>query len=310
MNPVPAALLAAFAILASPAPSPATATALAEPGFAARTPAATVTRLADAYNHRSIDRMDALLTADYRFHFSEADAAGSNFTNGLSRENEMLATRRLFAFPPADTSIHRPQIDRMAISVGAVDEGVDPEHPDSTCQYRVVIAHEYRLRLVFTNGDSTTTKPALHVFHVVRGDAAVRMPGQPADTTHWYIRRWLEDMDAVTIALGSVDGECTGGPEAGQTAAVAPSLVGLRAIGVPLCSTLKVLCDLPGSEPALLEVYDVQGRRLAQRTLSPQTPGSELVEAGNGKRFLPGVYWVRLVQGRRPPVTRMVVVAR
>jgi hypothetical protein len=217
----------------------------------------------------------------------------------------------LFALRPVDSrNPDSPRLDSLSVLVGAVEVGVDPEHPDSTCQYRIAIAHDFRLRLVFTDGRTIVLTPALHVFHVVRGDAAICMPGQPADTTYWYIRHWFEDLDAVTIALGKMDGECTGGAEEAQPTAIAPALVGLRAIGVPLCPTLKVLCDLPGSESALLEVYDIQGRRVAQRTVTPQSPGSVLVEAGGGRRFTPGAYWVRLTQGRRPPVTRPVMVAR
>jgi hypothetical protein len=52
------------------------------------------------------------------------------------------------------------------------------------------------------------------------------------------------------------------------------------------------------------------GRRLSQRVLSPQAAGSRLVEAGSGRHFDPGAYWVRLTQGRRAPVTRMVMVAK
>jgi hypothetical protein len=49
---------------------------------------------------------------------------------------------------------------------------------------------------------------------------------------------------------------------------------------------------------------------VAQRTVTPQSPGSVLVEAGSGQQFKPGAYWVRLAQGRRAPITRLVMVAR
>ena len=92
--------------------------------------------------------------------------------------------------------------------------------------------------------------------------------------------------------------------------AAAPGLLRLRAINVPFCPTLKVLCDLPGSEPALLDVYDVVGRRVAHRVVTPQSAGTVLVEAGGGRQFAPGAYWVHLTQGNWPRVTRMVLVAR
>ena len=306
MNPVQAALIVALAMTGAPGKSPADAHAK----FIAATPVAAVQRLADVYNARSVPGLDGLLTADYRFHFSGGDAAGSRYAQGLTREQEMTSTTAMFSFAPADSSIRRPQIDSLQVTVGVIEEGVDPEHPDSTCQYRLAIAHDFRIRMVYSTGQSWTPKGSLQVFHIVRGDAAVRVPGQPADTTRWYIRRWLEDLDAITIALGNIDGVCGGSSAENAPLTTAPSLMALRAINAPVCPTLKVLCDLPGSEPALLEVYDIQGRRLAQRTVTPQSPGSVLVEAGSGKRFVPGAYWVRLAQGKRPPVTRMVMVAR
>jgi hypothetical protein len=306
MNPIPvsALVLATMATLTAPPAS-------SQTSYPATSPTATITRLAEAYDARSVPRMDALLTADYRFHFSRSDLSGSAWANGLSREFDMRSTTNLFALNPVETgNPDSPRLDSLYVLVGAVEAGVDPEHPDSSCQYRVAIAHDFRLRLVFTDGRATMLTPSLHVFHVVRGDAAVCMPGQPADTSHWYIRRWIEDVDAITIALSRMDGECTGGAEESQPVAIAPGIVGLRAIGAPLCPTLKVLCDLPGSEPAVLEVYDVLGRRLARRVVTPQSPGSVLVEAGSGRHFTPGAYWVRLTQGRRPPVTRPVTVAQ
>jgi hypothetical protein len=38
--------------------------------------------------------------------------------------------------------------------------------------------------------------------------------------------------------------------------------------------------------------------------------GVVTVDAGQGAKILPGVYWVRLSQARRHPSTQMVVVAR
>ncbi len=305
MNPIPVAWLVTWGALRAQTQSP-------EPAardFVATTPPTAVTRIAEAYTERSLSGLNSLLSADFRFHFSEGDSAGIAYAQGFSRANELNAARAMFFGVPGDTMRARP--DRIAVNSGPIEEGVDPEHPDSTRQYRLAIAHDFQLRMVFLS-DSTEviSRNAIQIFHVVRGDAAVRMPGQAADTTHWYVRRWLEDLDAVTISLGKVDGECGGGPAENEPLSAVPALVGLRAIGVPLCPTLKVLCDLPGSEAALLEVYDIQGRRLAERTVTPQSPGSVLAEAGGGQHVKPGAYWVRLVQGRRPPVTRMVMVAR
>lgn len=277
-------------------------------------PADAIQVLRAGYEQRSLATFESLLAADFRFHFSADDAAGASYALGLERAAEMRVCHALFV---GDTAAMMPPPDRVQITLGALDEGVDPEHPDSTCHYRLVVAHDFVMRLGFAHGDTTEWVHAgegLQIFHVVRGDAAVRTPEQSADTTRWYVRRWLEDVDGITLSLAKLTGECGDDVQAagdgGISPAADPAEVGLRAVNAPLCPTLKLLCDLPGPEPARLEVFDVFGRRVSSRTVSPLGPGATLVEAGDGKRFTPGVYWVRLQQGRRPAAKRMVVVAR
>lgn len=276
----------------------------------ARTPADVIRVLRSGYVARSAATFEALLTADFRFHFSADDRAGASYAEGLDRATEMRVNHALFTGDPG-AMMAKP--DTMEVTVGTLDEGADPEHPDSTCQYRLVVAHDFVMRLGFVHHDTIDWVQAgggLQVFHVVRGDAAVRTADQRADTTRWYARRWLEDLDALTVSLTAITGECAEDAPPPPDAAAAPPALGLRAVNAPLCPTLKVFCDLPGTEPAKLEVFDVQGRRVAIRTLSPLSPGSALIEAGDGKRFTPGVYWLRLQQGKRPAAKRMVVVAR
>jgi hypothetical protein len=47
-----------------------------------------------------------------------------------------------------------------------------------------------------------------------------------------------------------------------------------------------------------------------RRDIEIAAAGTMTIEAGRGARLNPGVYWVRVGQGLRTPVTRMVVVAR
>ena len=73
---------------------------------------------------------------------------------------------------------------------------------------------------------------------------------------------------------------------------------------------LSMTCDLPGNEPAKVEVYDVSGRRVHQREVPVANAGAMTIDAGRGAKILPGVYWVRLSQAARKPSTQMVVVSR
>jgi len=206
-------------------------------------PITAIQSLARAYSDRSMEDYAALLTADYRFHFSS----------------------------------------KREIDVGVFVDGFTREH-----------------ELKSASG------PALHVFHLVRGDAAVRAEGQPTDHGRWYVRRWLEDVEGLTLALAENRGRC-GEPaprpraparsEGSTRPAGTPVDLAIHPLGNPACPTVDLTCDLPGSEPALLD-------------LPNPPPGTVRVEAGAGARIVPGVYWVRLSQGARRPTTKMIVVAR
>jgi hypothetical protein len=87
-------------------------------------------------------------------------------------------------------------------------------------------------------------------------------------------------------------------------------VLAVHALRNPACAKLEVRCDLPGLEPARVEVYDVSGRRVNQREIDVSAAGTLTIEAGRGAKLYPGIYWVRVGQGLRPAATRMVVVAR
>jgi hypothetical protein len=268
-----------------------------------------------AFDHGALPELDAVLSADYLFDFLVDTPKWSMRPSVDTRADQLELAARVIGITKYYKS-RRMDAYGGFVSCGAVEEGIDPEHADSTCQYRLLLVRDFRMRLKRVSHEADSSEfdlnylHGLQVLHVVRGDAAVCTPSQPADSTHWYLRRWLQDVDALTLRLGKLVGECGGDEAASEPRGAAPPMLALRAIGVPLCPTLKVLCDLPGSEPALLDVYDIQGRRVAQRTVTPQSPGSVLVEAGCGQQFKPGAYWVRLAQGRRAPITRLVMVAR
>ncbi len=265
--------------------------------------------LADAYERTSYEEFASLLSADYVFHFSAGDHAGSGYLNGFDRDRELLSARRLFlgddqSDPPF------PKAREVHVRIGGLEESPDPEHPDSLSQYRVVVAKKFEMRM--KTGDEKVelgSLPATQVFYVVRGDVAQLPDGQPRMSTRWYIRRWMENVDAFTRSMEGVDGHCEEAASA-DAESVLPAVFGVRPVDSPLCPTLEVVCDLPTAEPATLEVFDLQGRRLAKQELRPPGPGPMRIAAGSGQRFAPGAYWLRLTQGRRVPSKRLVVVAR
>jgi len=274
-------------------------------------PQGTLEAVARGYRDRSADSVAAYYAADFRFHsFGDTMA---RFVEGIDRDSELLMLKSLFEGTIRGGDTLRAPADSVGLILDGFEEGVDAEHPDSTQHYRVVVVG--RFELGFRVGDTRfTTMSKKHVFHMVRGDAAQLVAGQPASPDRWYVRRWLEDVSGVLEALGQRQGDCgepqapvvgksSGGP--GAIAALA-----IRPQANPTCAKIRLTCDLPAAGKAQVEVYDVSGRRVNRRDVAVAGPGHVSVEAGAGAKLLPGAYWVRLSQGPHPPVTRMVMVAR
>jgi hypothetical protein len=279
-------------------------------------PEAALEDLAKAYRSMSVAGIDALLTGDYMFH-GATDSLGQ-YPVGISREHEMSAIRGMLQGVSRPGGMAMPKADSVGMSFDGISPGVDPEHPDSTQQYQVLTVTRAEFGIRLANGVRLLNAPSLHVFHVVRGDAAVLAPGQTAGPGRWYLRRWLEDVSGLRKALGEHKGPC-GDPDppsepvaaAGFPAgATVPTTLGIRPLVNPACALLSVSCDLPGSETARVEVYDVSGRLMNTRQVAVKAAGNVKVDAGAGAHLIPGVYWVRLGQAKRKPSTRMVVVGR
>ena len=208
-------------------------------------------------------------------------------------------------------------VDSVGMILDGIGENVDPEHPDSTQHYRVLSVRRFEFGWRTSRGMRVSATSSLHVFHLVRGDVALLEPGQPASPERWYVRRWLEDVSGLDAELARRVGDCgepaapvPGSHSAAAGTATVPTVLAVRALTNPACAKLEVTCDLPGKEPARVEVYDVSGRRVNQRDVAVASAGTMTIEAGHGATLNPGVYWVRLGQGLRPPITRMVVVAK
>jgi hypothetical protein len=275
--------------------------------------------MARTYSEKSVDSLGMLLTADFRFHFSKGDSSGRFFPDGFSRDQELQTATAMFGGVKAGAQVVLAPFDFIVVNVDDTVQGADPEHADSTQHYQLVAVRKLTFTLIRL-ADSTKlhSDPALHVFHVVRGDAAVRVAGQPGDSTRWYIRRWLEDLDRLVLALNVVKGKCEEPrpgpvrPSADETVSSRsiPAVLAIHPLKNPACPSLDIRCDLPGDEPARLEVFDVMGRRMARHEFQVPAPGRFELQAGAGVHLAPGAYWLRLTQSARRPSTKMVVVAR
>jgi hypothetical protein len=84
--------------------------------------------------------------------------------------------------------------------------------------------------------------------------------------------------------------------------ALALALGGLRPN--PATGPLTVSFALSTSDPALLEVLDVSGRRLMQREVGSMGAGTHVVRLDEGRSLASGIYWLRLRQGARVLLAR------
>ena len=279
-------------------------------------PETALDRWAQAYRSKSPEGVGSALSADYVFH-TQADSL-RGFLNGVDRASEMRSTRGLLEGVTKDGVVLMPPADSVKLVIDGVRQGLDPEHPDSTQHYRTLTTTRFELRVVMGNGNVFTVPNSRHVMHVVRGDAAVLAEGQTADPERWYIRRWLNDVSAVAATLREGKGGCgeEDAPSEPGTASAPgvpgsrPAVLAIRPLVNPACAKLEVTCDLPRTEAAWIEVYDVAGRRVNRRDVPAAAAGRVTIEAGAGAKLSPGIYWVRLGQNGSRPDTRMVAVAK
>ena len=310
MRTIPRLLMPLIAVASTAAASPSTSVPPVNQPLEAQE--AALERLADGYRDRSAAAVLANLTADFRFH-SKGDSL-LRYTDGSSREDEARVLEGMLHGVIRDGDTLMAPADSVGMFLDGISEGTDPEHPDSTQHYEVLTVRRFELGFRNTRGVRFSISSPLNVFHLVRGDAAILEPGQPPDPRRWYVRRWLEDVSAMRVDLSTRKGGCGEAPPPATRAvatgaAALPTVLAVHALTNPACTKLEVRCDLPGREPAHVDVYDVSGRLVNRRDVAVAAAGTMTIEAGRGADLNPGVYWVRVGQGLRTPATRMVVVA-
>ena len=112
---------------------------------------------------------------------------------------------------------------------------------------------------------------------------------------------WAVDHVHLEVLGANTDDAPTTAP--GQRLAIgAPSPHPARTSGFALS------LSLPSSEPATLELFDVGGRRVAERRIESPTPGAQRLEMGQGVRLTPGVHLARLTQGGESRSVRVVLI--
>ncbi len=267
--------------------------------------AAAMQALEHAYQDRNPDALDALYSADYEYLVKPSGSDATTFPT-FTRDDELLAARNLFRGVQRDGRTAMPPAQSIDVTMTGLSENADPEHPDSAAFYRLVVCKEFALNMKLQNGEVAKTTPSLHVFQLVRGDAAVRTSAQTADPKRWYIRRWVDDANGLAKSLAMAKGDCS--PQPVPIAEVVSLRLAIQPLGNPACPTIDVMCTLPKGGSAVVELFDVQGRRVNRQTVKV-AQGAQKLQAGAGATIKPGAYFVRVTQGSAH-ASQKVLVAR
>jgi len=158
------------------------------------TPEHLMTRFEAAYENQVLEGFAPLLTADFRFHFSNQTdpALVSQYGDNWRKDDELTSTENLFEGFTNENGDHVPGATSLQLTLSSMGIVGDPDHADSTTHYKLATVANASLQLQVPGTDGwLITAP--HDFYLVRGDAAVLGEGQAADSTRWYVRKW-DDM--------------------------------------------------------------------------------------------------------------------
>jgi hypothetical protein len=157
------------------------------------TPAHTISRLEATLDYQSNQSYAALLTADFRFHFSSATdpTLVAQWGDTWGEMDDSLAMAHLFGGFSGMGGMYMPGATAVTCTFNGTTEAGDPDHPDSSECYRVMhVGNMSAMMEMPVDGGMTYSISSAQEICLVRGDVAHLRPGQPASATCWYVRRW------------------------------------------------------------------------------------------------------------------------
>jgi hypothetical protein len=174
------------------------------------TPHNTMLRFEATYEYQVVGEYEKLFTKDFRFTFSSQSdpLLVAEYGNNWGKDDEIESTRHLFQGFTDDEGTFQEAATSITMTFILLLEQENPQHPDSTEHYKLMIAQPLVLAIGLSN-DSGFNVEARHEFYLVRGDAAVLDEGQDASTSRWYIYRWDDLSEPISSPGGprlSTDG--------------------------------------------------------------------------------------------------------
>ncbi len=164
------------------------------------TPQNAVLRLIAAYEQKKTAEYDAMFTGDFRFEFSTyADPVLANkYSAGWIAADESTSADHLFRGFTNDLGVSYPGASSIDILFAQTPPTGDVDKPD-TVRFKTLATRVDGFIIVPPSpGQTEETRYIIdnnyHRFFLVRGDAAVGLHAvQPADSTRWYIYRWVDE---------------------------------------------------------------------------------------------------------------------
>jgi len=260
-------------------------------------PAAAVRSMFEAFRQRSAVGYVAWMTEDFAFDSDDPDFVAA-FPTGMSRADELTFAGNLFRDGGdrlADAS--RAHAVGVTIEIGPIVALPADDHPG---QVRAAV-ERLQVRITLSDGTSIELGGTRAEIDLVLTEAG------------WRVRRWHErhgppagDDSNTTRAAHEGRSDSTGTAEPAPSAVDAPPPLRLALAAPTDRARPSPVFDvtLP-REGAVLEVFDVMGRRIARWDLSALPPGHHLV-GGGGPRYRAGIYWARLRQSDEAITRRMV----
>jgi hypothetical protein len=238
----------------------------------------------DAFARRSLP--EYLASFDPEFLFTSDDTTcRTNHPVGMSLADEAQYAGALLA-GEGEQCTGLPHATHIQMTLRWLS--TRPEHP--TGNTATVTIEGLRVRIDLSDGDCFDTGEARHELLLVRSPDG------------WRVRRWTEveaDSQATsdTAALAGADSSAVAGP-------AFPDRLGVIAFADHSLNAMIFRVGLPRAG-GVLEMFDVQGRRVASRDLEGLRPGYHRVSLDGGS-YPAGIYWARVRQGEDAATVRVV----
>jgi hypothetical protein len=160
------------------------------------TPAHAAARLVDTYEQRSGTAYAAMFTRNFTYEFSNTTdpTLVQQYSTGWFKADEQASSSHLFNgyTPPGGTTL--PAATAISIIFATGTPSDDNMSPDPVT-HKVLLTRVDGSVTVPQSGSPLTYEISnnLNEFYFVRGDSAVGLDSsQPADSTHWYVYRWID----------------------------------------------------------------------------------------------------------------------